>query len=147
MPDRREQIIRLIAEAEGEAYARGYNDAIAAMNAAVAAAGPRPQTIPAESSAPISSGETPVTRPRGRPAKIINLVHNMIIAKPGLTGAEIVRALQSQGTPVLDRTMRSCVRRLKNSGEIRQRAKRWYPKSKDKIGIENIGETPVASPH
>lgn len=144
MPDFIEKITSLIEEAKNEAYSRGYNDAINAMNAAVSAVTPKVRVIDPASIGPYA--ETPANRPRGRPATAINLVQTMINERPGLKGAEIVRALGKQGTPVLDRTMRSCLRRLKTKGDVRQRAKRWYPVSKDKADINKFGEVSRTPP-
>jgi ribosomal protein S7 len=145
MPDYNEKIISLIEEAKNEAYSRGYNDAISAMNAAVTAVSPKVRIIDPASIGPYR--EAPVSsRPRGRPATAINLVKTIIGESPGLKGAEIVRALGSHGTPILDRTMRSCLRRLKASGEVRQRSKRWYPVSKDKVETNKFGEVPRTPP-
>jgi hypothetical protein len=136
--------MNLIEAAEREAYARGYRDAMAASAAALAALKP-----PLESSPPISGNEPSETpRRRGRPAKSIALVQEMIGARPGLTGAEIVRALAEQKTPILERTMRSCLRRLKVAGEIWQRNKKWYPKSRPKVEAANAhGEVSGTPPH
>lgn len=143
MTDRREQIDRLLADAEREAYARGWRDAIAHLQA-------RAAEIPnGESAADIAQAESTVAetdRRRGRPAKAITIVRDIIFAEGGLKGVEIVRAAERNGTPVLERTVRSCLRRLKEHRLIWQRDGRWYPRRRDKPETGN-GEALIAPPH
>jgi hypothetical protein len=146
MPGQRENIERLLDEMDREtreSYARGWRDAIAALQARA------PEMTPVEV-APKNEGNGARTdsrepqRPRGRPAKAINLVQGEIFGEPGLRGVDIVRSLEKKGTPVVDRTVRSALRRLKVSKIVWQRNGKWYPKPK----AENeIGETLGTSPH
>lgn len=132
------EIERILAEAEQEGYARGFADAIAAMTAAATEAAktsvvaPTPALTPESAPVAESAAAAPANgngRGSGRPAKFISLVHEAIVTTPGIRGSEIVRYLEEQGTPVMDRTVRSCLRRLKGK-EVWQRSKRWYPKNK-----------------
>jgi len=146
MSDRREKIDRLLAEVDRESYARGWHDAIAALQAKA------PEISQAEF-APVPESETradsaPPLRQRGRPAKAIKLVQDEIFGEPGLRGVDITRALAKKGTPVIDRTVRSCLRRLRENRVIWQRKSRWYPRPKERhIAGNEIGEVPETPPH
>jgi plasmid stabilization system protein ParE len=138
MSSRREQIDRLIAEQEAEAresYARGWRDAIAALQAKA------PE---------LSSSESPAVpvpiRPRGRPPKAIGLVRDAILAKSGLKGVEVVKILESQGTPVIERTVRSCLRRLRENKIIWQRKGRWYARPNERAEAGNGFGEALATP-
>lgn len=141
----RDEIERIIADAEREAYSRGYADAIAAI--AQAAAAHKPSAAVSRESPPGNQTATPANgngRSRGRPAtKAILLVQQAIAAHPGLKGAEITRQLAADGNPVIDRTVRSCLRRLKDRKDIWQRSTRWYSKAKPE---NEHGETLGTSP-
>jgi hypothetical protein len=147
MSDRREKIDRLLAEVERESYARGWHDAIAALQAKA------PEIAPVTVAQGDTENETRIDsvappRLRGRPAKAINLVRDEIFAEPGLRGVDITRALAKKGTPVIDRTVRSCMRRLRDSRIIWQRKGKWYPRPKERQDADNeIGEASGAPPH
>jgi hypothetical protein len=147
MADRREKIDRLLAEVERESYARGWHDAIAALQSKA------PEIPPDEFAPEAPENETRVDsatspRQRGRPAKAINLVRDEIFAEPGLRGADVTRALAKKGTPVIDRTVRSCLRRLRDNRIIWQRKYRWYPRPKERQDAGNeIGEASKTPPH
>ncbi len=128
---RREEIERIIVDAEHEAYARGYADAIAAATAAAAAAAPKLTEARPESAAVVSEPNTNSDRRRGRPAKAITLVSALIFAKPGMKGIQVARELELRGTPVNERTVRSCLRRLRETRIIWKRNGCWYPKPKE----------------
>jgi hypothetical protein len=136
----------LIEEAEREGYARGYGDAIAAVTAAAVAMNkPVSPVAAAESRTP--QPNVVVGRQRGRPAKAIGLVQEVIATKPGLQGVQIVSALKEQLTPVNERTVRSCLRRLKQSRVIWQRKGRWYPRPKEHSQPQiDFGEVLRAAP-
>jgi AT hook motif len=136
MPDRREKIDSLLAEVERESYARGWHDAIAALQAKA------PEIPPVEFAPEAPKNETRIDsvappRQRGRPAKAINLVRDAIFADPGLRGVDITRALTKNGTPVIDRTVRSCLRRLRDNRTVWQRKNRWYPRPKERQDVDN----------
>lgn len=147
MPDRREMIDSVLAEVERESYARGWRDAIAALQEKAPEMAPiDPIAGKRGNGADIDS----VTRPRqrGRPEKAISLVKNEIFGEPGLRGVDIIRSLEKKGTPVVDRTVRSALRRLKGSKTVWKRNGKWYPKSKERSDAENeIGEVPGTPPH
>src|SRR4051812_21814651 len=99
VPDKRRELTQLLDEIESEAYARGYSDAMA---------------------------HKPLKR-RGRPpTRAIALVRNAIVASDGIKGIEIFRQLEAQGTPVLERTVRTCLARLRESRAIVQRKRKWF---------------------
>lgn len=143
MPDRREKIDSLLAEVDRESYARGWRDAIAALQEKAPAMAPiDPIADKQGNGANVDSVER--QRQRGRPEKAISLVKNEIFGEPGLRGVDIVRSLEKKGTPVVDRTVRSALRRLKGSKIVWQRNGKWYPKPK----AENeIGEALGSPPH
>jgi hypothetical protein len=149
MPNYREQIESLLDAMERDAresYARGWADAIAALQAKapeMAAAMPAKD----QRGGPSSDSKEP-QRPRGRPEKAISLVQGAIFAEPGLRGVDVVQALEQNGTPVSDRTVRSALRRLRESKVIWQRKHKWYPKPKERADAENeIGEVLATPPH
>jgi len=54
------------------------------------------------------------------------MVFNVITEFPGLRGVEIVNTLSRRGTPILERTVRTVLWRLKNADRIRVVDGRWY---------------------
>lgn len=136
----REQMDRLLAQIEREAYARGWADAIATLQEKAAALPP-----PSESTRGPTASEPDTQRGRGRPATYIGIVRDIITTTPGLKGAEIVRESQRRETPVEERTVRSCLRRLKGK-HVWQREGRWYPKKKTEVEPIN-GEAFSSAPH
>jgi hypothetical protein len=145
MIDSRAEMDRLLKQIEQEAYSRGYSDAIAAVTAAATAAAPKLTESPSSPPAEQEAEKEDESRGPGRPATAVMSVRNAIWTKPGMKGADLVRYLDLQGTPVLERTVRSCLRRLKNV-EVRQRDGRWYPKRKPEAENGN-GEALAAPPH
>jgi hypothetical protein len=145
MPDRREKIDSLLAEVDRESYARGWRDAIAALQEKA------PEMAPIDADKRGNGADVDSAarqRQRGRPEKAISLVKNEIFGEPGLRGVDIVRSLEKKGTPVVDRTVRSALRRLKGSKTVWQRNGRWYPKAKERHDAENeIGEALGTPPH
>jgi len=138
---RREQITSLIEDAERESYARGWRDAIAALQA-------KAPEVSAESSSETANGKETSEPNRGRPAtKAIALVRETITTKPGLKGVEVFKTLEAQGTPVLERTIRSCLRRLRDSKVIWQRKGKWYPRPTDTGSGNTKGEALETPPH
>jgi hypothetical protein len=145
---RREQVERLFKEIEQEAYARGYSDAIQAVTAAATAAATK-QSAPKDIESPLATeggDQINGAKTRGRPAKAITLVRAAIFAHPGMKGVELVRELEKQGTPVIERTVRSCLRRLGSEKVIWQREMRWYPKKKTEVE-HGLGEGLATPPH
>jgi hypothetical protein len=151
MPNYREQIESLLAAMERDAresYARGWADAIAALQAKA----PEMTAAMPAGNHPKGNGATPDTdskepqRARGRPERAISLVQSAIFSEPGLRGVDIVRTLEKNGTPVVDRTVRSALRRLREAKIIWERKKRWYPKPKERLDSES-GEPVGSTPH
>lgn len=143
MSDPRDEIARIIAEAEKAAYLRGWNEAVAAMSAAaehfrtpdivagVADARPAPER----------------NSSRGRPSSnAMRVVEDTITAMPGMAGVEVVRAAQRIDPSLKERTVRTCLRRLRLSKVIWQRSGLWYPKAKEKTVAENVNGEAVGSP-
>ena len=161
MTDSRAEMDRLLKQIEQEAYSRGYSDAIAAVTAAATAAAPRmgdsaqPRVSASNGNSDAKPDVDEAPRGRGRPATAVASVRDAIFEKPGMKGADLVRHLEQRGTPVLERTVRSCLRRLKNV-EVRQREGRWYPKRKPEtengalfrpLAENGNGEVLITPPH
>lgn len=125
MSELEEQIAKLISDAERKAYARGLQKAVEILTAMLgessgSAASGKPQSPNGQ------QAEPPADRAdRGKMA----LVRDVISGNPGLRGVDIVRWLENRGTPVAERTVRTCLRRLREDRAIWQRSKRWYSRN------------------
>ena len=138
MSSDQDRLTKLLADAKRKAYERGWKDATAAITKAAATTQPNiPGIVPADA---------PVDLPRGRPAWAMKLVREAVQTAPGLRGVELVKAINDRGNDVAERTVRTCLRRLRKSREIWQRNGRWYPKSKEEPEKAR-GETVTSSPH
>ena len=68
-------------------------------------------------------------RKTGRPSSnTIEVVEDCINASPGKKGVEVVKAAQLVDLSINERTVRTCLRRLKLNKKIWQRNGLWYPK-------------------
>lgn len=140
MADRKDEIARIIAEAEQEAYARGVRDTIARMSASANELLP-PDANRAESPKPATNGTAP-SPGRGRPpSKTIGVVKNVVFTTPGLKGVEVVGAVHAIDSSIPERTIRTSLRRLAINKVIWKRSGSWYPKNKNDSG-EAIGSPP-----
>ena len=141
MSDPREEINRLIEIAERNAYRAGWRDALAAV---------------AESAERLRSGQTglavaenapepaPVKRRGGRPASgTVGVVEECIKAVPGMTGVQVVKAAQSVNPSIKERSVRTCLRRLRIAKKIWKRGDLWYPKAEQPEQRSN-GELPLS---
>jgi len=72
------------------------------------------------------------------------MVRELISAQPGLRGVDIANQLDGR---VLERTVRSCLHRLRGHHEIWQRKGRWYLKEKDNLFETSRREAPETPPH
>ena len=138
--DRREQINRLLSDVERESYARGWRDAIAALQAKAPEL-PLPDSAVTFETAKANGSAEP-EKARGRPPKAIGIVREIIFAQPGLRGVDIANQLEGK---VIERTVRSCLHRLRGHHEIWQRKGRWYPKDNSSDSARK--EAPEPSPH
>lgn len=160
MTDPRDEISRIIESAQQQAYERGWNDAIIAMIESatdmkcareIAALG-TPSTDAAIATATGDNGKVKQANPRrtGRPStKAIQIVEECIVATPGMKGVEVVKAAQSVDASIKERTVRTCLRRLRLSKVIWKRNGLWYPKTKEeKTLFESAnGEANLSPPH
>jgi len=143
----KDEIAKLIATAEEAAYARGWNEACDAM---VKAADEAKHFFPvpkAEVAEPIATNSQTIIVPRrtGRPSSnAIEVVEDCINASPGKKGVDVVKAAQLVDPMIPERTVRTCLRRLKLSKKIWQRNGLWYPKPRPRPGHEN--EEAISSP-
>jgi hypothetical protein len=142
--DPRDEIARIIADAERAAYRRGWSDAIAAM--AVAADQLRdPNIVPPP--APATPSPERTAAPRGRPSSnAMQVVEHVITTMPGMAGVEVVKTAQRIDPAIKERTVRTCLRRLRLNKAIWKRSGLWYPKAKEKIVSENGNGEAVGSP-
>jgi hypothetical protein len=123
----------VVSEIEAEAYRRGFNDGLRAAVSAVK--GLRPDAHKADAIESISATtngagavqDTPFpNKPNLRENSDQMRVLKAIRSNPGMRGVEILRALESAGTPVHERTLRTSLGRLKRNKFIEQREERWY---------------------
>lgn len=126
-------IAQIIAKVREEAYAEGVRDTIAKFSAAAHTliAEPGKFEVNGQSAALLKKPASPVDRlvaSRGRPSKALGLVQSTISLSPGLSGVEVINAVQKEDQTIPAPTVRSCLRRLHRRKEIWQRSGRWYPK-------------------
>ncbi|HTC04212.1 MAG TPA: hypothetical protein VK749_12495 [Xanthobacteraceae bacterium] len=143
MSDPRDEIARIIADAEQAAYQRGWHEAL--LSVAIAAkqmCNPNIATAPAKASPP----EPPVARP-GRPSSnTVKIVGDIIIENPGMSGVDVVKAAQAIDSMIKERTVRTALRRMRLAKVIWKRSGLWYPKAKEKSAAENGNGEAVGSP-
>jgi hypothetical protein len=85
-------------------------------------------------------------RRTGRPSSnAIEVVEDCISASPGKKGVDVVKAAQLVDPAIPERTVRTCLRRLKLSKKIWQRNGLWYPKP-PRVRLENENEEAISSP-
>jgi len=140
-------ITQMIAERERAAYQRGWDDAVAAMTAAVGASSTAVSTATSakvarggkrkkaarkaapEKASPKKKARKHVLINKG-PSKARAIVLETIQQNPGRTGTEIALMV---GATVNKHTVRTQLRKLKKSGEIEQTAAlRWYARGEQK---------------
>jgi hypothetical protein len=124
----------VVSGIEAEAYRRGFHDGLRAAVSAVK--GLRPDAHKAEATETVSSSGNGAdvvqrhvlspNRPNLRENSDQMRVLKAIRSTPGMRGIEILRALESAGTPVHERTLRTALGRLKRNEHIEQREERWY---------------------
>jgi len=146
MSDPRDEIARIIADAEAAAYQRGWNDAVVAITDA--AEQRRAPNIVQNAMPASPMAEQPPARP-GRPASnTVRIVSNIISKRPGMSGVEIVKAAQAVDGSIKERTVRTSLRRLRLAKVIWRRAGLWYSKTTEKSAAENAnGEVLGPPPH
>lgn len=143
MSDHRDEIARILADAERAAYQRGWNEAL--LSVALAAKQMANSNI-APDAAKASPHVEPPARP-GRPASnTVKIVGDIITENPGMTGVDIVKAAQAIDNTVKERTARTALRRLRLAKVIWKRSGLWYPKAKEKTAAENGNGEAVGSP-
>lgn len=144
MADPRDEIARIIESAERAAYERGWRDATDAITgAAEQAKRPSGAVVAPEKPSP------PTPRRTGRPSSpAIRIVEDCITATPGMKGVDVVKAAQSIDGTIKERTVRTCLRRLRLQKKIWKRNGLWYPKAKDKLLFDNVdAEVAEATSH
>jgi hypothetical protein len=139
MSDPVDEISKIVKAASRDAYARGWQDALDAV--AKAAHGMKPPDSDIAGTAP-KPGIVP--RTNGRPAsKAIQVVEDCIVQSPGKRGVDVVKAVQLVDPAINERTVRTCLRRLKLNKKILKRNGLWYPKP---ARHENENEEAISSP-
>jgi hypothetical protein len=140
--DPRDEIERIIEQAEAAAFQRGWDAAVASITESAKRLRPN---MRAPEMAPATIVARPLAPQRGRPqSKAIQVVEDCIAATPGMRGVDVVQAAQSVDAAIKERTVRTCLRRLRMSKVIWQRNGLWYPKTKEKP--ENVSGEAVGSP-
>jgi len=144
MADLRDEITRIIEKAEKAAYRRGWLDC---RDSILRAAGDaKPPEVVSEPSQQEPLGDFAVFKEpqgkqprRGRPSgKAIDIVADCIASTPGMKGVDVVRAAQAIDATIPERTVRTCLRRLRENKVIWKRSGLWYPKPKQ--GAESANE-------
>jgi hypothetical protein len=146
MGDPVDEISKIVKAASRDAYARGWQDALDAV--AKAAQGMRPPDSDIAGTA-VKPGPalTIVPRTNGRPAsKAIQVIEDCINQSPGKKGVDVIKSAQLVDPAINERTARTCLRRLKISKKIWQRAGLWYPKLRLRDLVENNDEEAISSP-
>lgn len=147
MTDPRDEISKIIESAESAAYLRGWQDAVdavAELVLGVKSRDPESVSLAVQKNPDIASAIVPRTSGRP-PSKAIQIVEDCILASPGMKGVQVVKAAQLIDSSIKERTVRTCLRRLRMSKVIWQRNSLWYPKSK-RTEHEN-GEATSSPPH
>jgi hypothetical protein len=149
MSNPKEELTRVLVSAEKAAYARGWADACAAMIKAASEAqdhfADKDERHVEAGSPQAPSASMPTPRRTGRPSSnAIEVVEDCINASPGKKGVDVVRAAQLVDPSIPERTVRTCLRRLKLSKKIWQRNHLWYPKPRPRH--ENENEEAISSP-
>lgn len=135
MADPREEINRLIEIAERNAFQEGWHAAIAA----VAESANRLRAGPVAGDA--QEQPTPARRQGGRPPSAATVVvEECIKANPGMNGVDVVKAAQAVDAKIKERTVRTCLRRLRIANKIWKRNGLWYPKKQSAEFVNGNGE-------
>jgi len=102
MADLKDEIARLIEDAQEAAYKRGWDDAVAAMLRAAAQ----------PSGAGFQTQVSAEPRRTGRPASnAVHMTEATVNAAPGRKGVEVVKAVQLIEPSIPERTVRTALRR------------------------------------
>lgn len=147
MSDTRDEIDRIIQEAEQKAFERGWRAACELIGEGLKHL-PIPSELPAEEiQEPLDQSSPPEAARRGRPSsRAIDIVADCIASQPGMKGVEVVKAAQEINPGIKERTVRTCLRRLRLSKAIWRRNGLWYPKSKhDARAEEIVSERPLSA--
>lgn len=130
-------VASFISQIEAEAYRRGFNDALRAVSGAVKRL--RPSTSghatehEIEPIPPKVNSNPQLPLDRARPLRLREnsdqmRVFRTIRENPGLRGIEIVRAIETAGHTIHERTVRTALSRLKRADMIEQQEDKWYEK-------------------
>lgn len=145
MTDPRDEITKIIEATERAAFKRGWDACRTAFINATAQV-KEPSPVPPDGTATMLSDKSP--RRTGRPASAaIQVVEDAIAATPGMKGVDVVRAAQSVDCTVKERTVRTCLRRLRIKKVIWKRNGLWYPKHRETLfdDANNNGEAAAPS--
>ncbi len=142
MADPRDEITKIIKKAESTAYERGWREALDFIVQHAHEFRRRGGLAITEEAA---ASITP--RQRGRPrGKVIDIVSDCIASTPGMKGVDVVHAAQAVDATIRERTVRTCLRRLRENKIIWKRNGLWYPKPKQGTESTNV-EVVSSSPH
>lgn len=126
-----------VSQIEAEAYRRGFNDALRAVSGAVKglrplASGhateheiePAPQKVNSNSQLPLERSKPLHLRENSDQMRVFRTIRE----NPGLRGIEVVRAIETAGYTIHERTVRTALSRLKRADMIEQQEDKWYEK-------------------
>lgn len=138
MTDPRDVIARILESAERAAFERGrkcgWQEALDSFGGTIA----RMKHKNPPNVALGADGRVPRPRRPGRPSSnAIEVVEQCIIATPGMKGVDVVKAAQSVDAAMKERTVRTCLRRLRLNNAIGKQDGLWYPRAKDKTSADN----------
>lgn len=89
-----------------------------------ASAQPEPPVARADQNAPLALFTLQPSAGSG--VRAADIVFDVIEANPGIRGVEIVNATHEVGTPVIERTVRTALYRMKREGRIKNLEGRWF---------------------
>lgn len=124
-------ITRLLADAADkisrEAYARGWRDAFAAFQRATSELGEAPETIGTDSIEGFDIPGPKLATPNNLTVgSTPYYTYQAIKKRPGMTGSEIVAAVQEAGHNVSEGNIRTSIARVKDKKLIVARHNKWF---------------------
>ncbi|MEZ0224619.1 MAG: hypothetical protein ACAH83_08705 [Alphaproteobacteria bacterium] len=110
------EIEKVIAQERANAYA----EAVQAIMGAAAAAEKTGMNVPVKQ--PLKAEKQSGIQGESTAAKVVDFIR----FNPGLTGVEVIKALQTADPTINERTVRTAFNRLKGK-KIKKNRKKWYP--------------------
>ena len=133
MADARRVAVESMRAVEKAAWDHGFHEG---FNAGWEAGRKRFQEMMEQVSAQPQLQATPVAQPASPPLfpgglatpniRAADVVFQIIADHPGIKGVDIVKATVDAGTPLLERTTRTALYRMKRDGRIKNLGGRWF---------------------